>query len=154
MPLCRNTDQVNSISVIRAVQHVEGLAEAEIAQDVHGQPVAPVRHILGRTPAFLLVGHPAQITNCLAKCADVGQDVTLHLFDRPVREGVGKHTALSGVEVLVSGVVGVRGGVDEGVIELGLANIGTEAIDFFEGRVGVDRERIGAEPHELAVFLM
>jgi hypothetical protein len=42
------------------------------------------------------------------------------------------------VSVLVADVVGVCGGVDECVVELGLADICLEAIYLFEGGVGVE----------------
>lgn len=54
------------------------------------------------------------------------------------------------MDVLVSGVVGVGYWVSKGVVELGLANIGTEAVDFLEGSVGVKNEAVGAEADNLA----
>jgi hypothetical protein len=36
--------------------------------------------------------------------------------------------------------VGVGGGVDKGIVELGLANVGAEAVDFLESLVGVEDE--------------
>lgn len=42
--------------------------------------------------------------------------------------------ALAGVELAVAGVVGVGGRVDEGVVELGLADVGAVRVDGLEGR--------------------
>lgn len=154
MPLRCDADQVDGISVVGTVQHVEGLAEAEISQNVHGQPVAPVRHVLGRAPSFVLVDHAAVVANGLAERPDVGQNVALHLLDGAVGEGVRQNAALPRVELLVAGVVRVRGRVHKGVVELGLPYVGAEPVDLLQGRVGVDRERVGPEAHKLAVLLV
>lgn len=50
--------------------------------------------------------------------------------------------------------MGVGGRVDEGVVKLGFAHVGLEAIDVLEGGVGVDGERVGPEADEFAVFLV
>jgi hypothetical protein len=42
MTLRGNADEIDGVTVVRAVEHVKGLPEAKIAQDIHGQPVAPV----------------------------------------------------------------------------------------------------------------
>ena len=154
MALGGDADEVDGVAVVRAVEHVEGLAEAEVAQDVHGEPVAPVRHVLGGAPALGFVDDAAVVAETLAEGADVGQDVALDLLDGAVGEGVRQDAALAGVQVLVAGVVGVRGRVHKGVVELGLAHVGAEAVDVLEGRVGVDRQRAGPEAHKLAVPLV
>ena len=65
-----------------------------------------------------------------------------------------ENAALAGVQIAVAGIVRVGRRVNKGVVELGFAHVGFEAVDFLESRVGVDRERVGAEAHEFAVFLM
>lgn len=154
MALGCDADEVDGVAVVGAVEHVEGLAEAEIAQDVHGEPVAPVGHVLGRAPALVVLDGAAVVADGLGEGADVGQHVALDLLDGAVGEGVRQDAALAGVQVLVAGVVGVRGRVHKGVVELGLAHVGAEAVDVLQGRVGVDRERVRAEAHKLAVPLM
>ena len=154
MPLSSYTHEIDSVAVIRALQHVERLSEAEIAQDIHGQPVAPVGHVLGGAPALLLVRQAAKVPKTLAEGSDVCQDVSLHLLDGAVGECLRQHTALARVHFLVTRVVGVGRRVDEGIVELGLADVGSEAIDLLQRRVGIDRERAGPEAHEFAIFLV
>lgn len=154
MALRRDANQINGIPVVRAIKHVEGLAKAQITQNVHGEPVAPVRHVLGRAPPLPVRDGPAIVANPLAKRPDIRQDISLDLLDGAVRKRMREHAALAGVQVLVAGVVGVGGRVDEGVVEFGLAHVGAEAVDLLQRRVGVDRERVGPEADELAVPLV
>lgn len=67
---------------------------------------------------------------------------------------MGQDAPLAGMQVSVARVVGVGGRVDKGVVELGFAHVGFEAVDVLEGRVGVDGERVGPEADEFAVFLV
>jgi len=154
MSLRGNANEVHGIPVVGAVQHMEGFTKAEIAQDIHGQPVAPIGHVLGRTPALLLVRQPAKLANAFAECSDVCQDVAFYLLYRAVGEGLGQHTTLPCVHIFIPCVVCIGRRVDEGIVELGLAHVGSEAIDVLERRVGVDRNRAGPESHKLAVFLV
>lgn len=105
------------------------------AIDIHGQPVAPVGHVLRRTPSLIILDGTAIVADGLAESADVGQDVALYLFDGAIGEGMRQNTALASVEVPVAGVVGVGSGVDEGIVELGLPDVGAEAVDLLEGGV-------------------
>jgi hypothetical protein len=66
---------------------------------------------------------------------------------------VRQHAALAGVDVLVARVVGVGNGVGKGVVELGLADVGLEAVDVLEGLVGAEGERVGAVADNLACAL-
>ncbi len=154
MALGCDADEVDGIAIVRAVEHVESFAKAEVAEDVHSEPVAPVGHVLRGAPALVVLDGAAVVADGLGKGADVGQNVALDLLDGAIGEGVRQDAALAGVQVLVAGVVGVWGRVHKGVIELGLAHVGAEAVDLLQGRVGVDRERVRAEAHKLAVRLM
>lgn len=136
-------------SVIRLLQHVEGLSKAQITQNIHGQVIAPVGHVAGLGPA-LVIGTGIIQTNLLAKGADIAQDVALHLLHGALGEGVREDAALAGVDVLVSGVVGVGSRVNKGIVELGLADVGLEAIDFLQSLVGVEGDGVGAESDNLA----
>src|SRR5687768_12467938 len=107
MSLGSDAYEVDGVSVVRLVQHVVGLSEAQVSEDIHGQPVTPVGHVLGGSPSLLLVNHTAQVANRVAKRPDVGEDVTLHLLDGAVREGMRQHSALPRVDLLVARVVGV-----------------------------------------------
>lgn len=49
---------------------------------------------------------------------------------------MGEHAALAGVSALVTSVVGVVDRVGKGVVELGLADVGLEAINVLQGLVG------------------
>lgn len=146
-------DELQSKAVIRLLEHVEGLAEAEVTENVHGEVVAPVGHVAGRGPA-LGVGEGGRAggrgANLLAKGADVAEDVALHLLHGALGKGVGEHAALAGVDLLVAGVVSVGGRVDKGIVELGLADVGAEAVDFLERGVGVEADAVGAEANSLA----
>lgn len=146
---CCGLDQAQSEAVLRALEHVEGLSKAQVAKNIHGQVVAPVAHVTGLRPTLGL-GAAVFHANLLAKGADVAQDVALHLLHGALGEGVGQDTALPGVELLVPGVVGVGRGVHKCIIELGLADVGAEAVDVLEGLVGVEDERVGAEADDLA----
>lgn len=148
MSLRRSTNHVQSVAVILALKHVEGLSESKVTEDVHGEVVAPVRHVLRGAPALAVGGGAA--ANLGAKGALVGQDVALHLLDGIVREGVRQDAALAGVKVAVARVVRVGRRVHKGVVELGLADIGAEAVDVLEGRGTVDRDAVGPESNYLA----
>ena len=50
---------------------MKGLTEAEIAEDIHGEPVTPIGHVLRGAPALLLVRASAQVTDGVAKGADI-----------------------------------------------------------------------------------
>lgn len=152
MPGGRQRHQFQCITVIGLLQHVEGLAEAQVAEDVHGQVVAPVGHVLGRRPALLLAAGTG--TDLVAKGPHIGEDVTLHLLHGIVGEAVGQDAALPRVQGLVAGIVCVGSRVHEGVVELGLAHIGLETVDLLQGRVGVEGEAVGAETDDLAVRLV
>jgi hypothetical protein len=131
---------------------VESLAIAEIAEDIHGQIVAPVRHVLRRGPAL---GSIASLrANLLAEGADIGEDVAFHVLQGAVRESMGDYTALARVQSLVTRVVRVGHRMDEGVVELSLADVGLEAIYLLESRVRVERDAVGAEADNLAIFLV
>jgi hypothetical protein len=144
MPPRRIANELNGVSVIRPVKHVERLAEAQIAEDVHGQPVTPVGHVARGGPALLLAiaGAPAELG---AEGADVVEDVPLRLLDGAVGEGVREDAALAGVHVPVPRVVRVGGRMDEGVVKVGLADVGAEAVDVLQCRVGVEGQAVGAE---------
>lgn len=146
-------DELQSKAVIGLLEHVEGLTKGEITENIHGQVVAPVSHVAGFGPA-LGVSITVSETNLLAKGADIGEDVTLHLLHGRLGKGMRQDTALAGMDLLVAGVVGVGDGVGKGIIELGLADIGLEAVDVLEGRVGVERDAVGAEADNLAVLLV
>ena len=151
MPGGRRLDQLQSEAVLGALDHVECLSEAQIAKDIHSQVVAPIGHVPGLSPA-LGVAAAIRHADLLAEGAHVAQDVALHLLHGALGEGVRQDTALAGVDILVAGVVGVGGRVDEGVVELGLADVGAEAVDLLEGRVGVEGNGVGAEAHDRAFF--
>lgn len=51
---------------------------------------------------------------------------------------MGKDTTLASVNILVTGVVSIGSWVDKCIVELGLANVGLETIDFLESDVGVE----------------
>lgn len=129
-------DKLQRKAVIRLLQHVERLAEAEITQDIHRQVTRPVAHVPRLCPSFLL--RAAAASDLLAERSHVGDDVALHLLGRALGEGMGQDAALARVQLLVAAVVRVGGRVHEGVVELGLADVGAEAVDLLEGRVGVE----------------
>lgn len=143
-------NQLQGEAVVGALEHVEGLAEAEITENVHGEVVAPVGHVAGAGPALGVGRGAVEHANLLTEGADVAKDVALHLLHGALGESVREDAALAGVDLLVAGVVGVGGGVDKGVVELGLADVGAEAVDFLEGRVGVEGDAVGAEADNLA----
>lgn len=51
---------------------------------------------------------------------------------------MGEHAALAGVDGLVTSVVGVVNGVGKRVVELGLADVGLEAVDVLQGLAGAE----------------
>lgn len=128
------------------------LSKAEITQNVHGEVIAPVGHVLGHRPALALIGRPE--ADLLTKGAHVGQDVSLHLLHGAVAEAVAEHAPLAGVQLLVARIVRVGRRVHKGVVELGLAHVGLEAVNLLEGRVGVERYAVGSEAHDAAVPLV
>ena len=146
-------DQLQGEAVIRTLEHVERLPVAQIAQDVHGEVVAPVAHDAGRRPA-LRISRAVEGADLVAEGAHVLQDVALDAAHGAVGEGLGEHAALAGVDGLVARVVGVGDGVGEGVVELGLADVGLEAVDVLEGGGRVEGQAVGAEAHDGAVALV
>lgn len=152
MPLGRRGDQVQRKPVIGCLEHMECFSKRQVSQDIHGEVVTPVRHILGRRPPLCLSGRAA--TNLGGEGAHVTDDVALHLLHGRVGEAVGEDAALASVDVLVAGVVGVGRRVDKGVVELCLADVGAEAVDFLEGRGGVEGDRVGAEADDFALSVL
>lgn len=67
---------------------------------------------------------------------------------------MGQDAALARMESLIPGIVCIGGWVDEGLVELGLAHIGLEAIYGLEGRVRVEGETIGTEADNFAVLFV
>lgn len=135
VPSSGSFNQVQSKAVLRAFQHVESLAVAQIAKDVHSKVVAPVGHVSRLSPA-LGVGISVLEANLLAESTDVVEDVSLHLLHGTLGKGVREHASLAGVNLLVASVVGVGDGVSKRVVEFSLANIGLEAVDVLEGLLG------------------
>jgi hypothetical protein len=88
MTLGRDANQVDGVSVVRSVEHVECLAKAEIAQDIHSEPVAPVRHVLRRAPPLALVEGAPIVADALTEGPDVAEDIPFDLLDGTVGEGV------------------------------------------------------------------
>lgn len=146
-------DEAQGKSVIRGLQHVESLSEAQVTKNIHGKVVAPIAHVSGACPTLGL-DTSILTANLLTESADISEDVSLHLLHGTIREGMGQDTALPGVELLVTGVVGVGRRVDKGVVELGLADIGAEAVDLLERSVGVEAEGVGAKADNLAILLV
>lgn len=130
-------NQVQGEAVVWAFQHVESLAVAQITKDIHSKVVAPVGHVSRLRPA-LGFGISVLEANLLAESADVVEDVSLHLLHGTLGKGVGEHTSLAGVNLLVASVVGIGDGVSKRVVEFSLANIGLEAIDVLQGLLGAE----------------
>lgn len=149
MSMGRRSHQVNSKPVILSLQHMESLAKAQIPQDVHGQIPKPITHALGRRPP-LPVNCPQPAPDLLAKGANIGQDVPLHLLDGTITKGMRHDPSLPGMQLLVPAVVCVGRGMHEGIVEGGLCYIGPEAVDFFERGGGVEREGVGTETNNSA----
>lgn len=148
----RQRNQFKCITIVRALQHVEGLAKAQVSQNVHGQIIAPVGHVLGYCPALALIRRTE--ADLFAKGAHIGQNVTLHLLHGAVAEAMAKHTPLAGMQGLVPGVVRVGRRVHKCVVELGLAHVGLEAVNFLESSVGVEGDAVGSETHDPSVSLV
>ncbi len=147
-------NKLQSKAVVRLLQHVKGLSKAQVSEDVHGEVVAPVGHVARRRPALGVGrgnGAAGGRAKLLAKGADVAENVALHLLHGAFGKGVGEHAALAGVDLLVAGVVGIGGRVDKGIVEFSLADVGAEAVDFLERRVGVEADAVGAEANNLAL---
>src|SRR5512142_2313259 len=145
-------DKLGGISVVGAVEHVEGLAEAQVPENVHGQPVAPIGHVPRGGPALVVAAAALAIpaAELAAKGANVVEDVALGLLDGAVGEGLREHTTLARMYLLVPRVVSVRDWMHKGIVELGLADIGAEPVDVLEGRVGVEGETVRAEADDRA----
>ena len=146
-------DQTESEAVVWLLQHVEGLSVGQIAENIHGEVIAPVTHDARRRPALLLVAAILR-ADLLAEGPDILQDVALDAPHGRVREGLAQDSPLPRVQRLVPGVVGVGDGVGEGIVELGLADVGLEAVDVLEGGVGVEGDAVGAEADDGAVLLV
>lgn len=149
MPGSGGLNQIQSKAVIGALQHAEGLAVAQITENVHGKIVAPVGHVPRLSPSLRIAGAILK-ANLLAEGADIVENVPLHLLHGALGKGMRQDTALAGVDVLVAGVVGVGDGMGKGVVELGLADVGLEAVDVLERLVGAEGEGVGAVADDLA----
>lgn len=154
MTLSCDADEVHRITVVRPVEHVERLAEAEIAKDIHCQPVQPVGHVLRRAPTLGLGDLTSIVADGLAERADVGEDVTLNFFDGAIRESMREDSSLPSMELLVSGVVRIWGRVHERVVKLGFPDVGSEPVDFFERCIGVEGQRVRAKANHRPIDLM
>jgi hypothetical protein len=147
-------DQAQSEAVIGLLEHMESFPVAQITQDIHGQVVTPVTHEPRGSPALGVGGRVVHGADLLTEGADILQNVALNAAHGAVGEGLGEDAALAGVQLLVAGIVGVGDGVGKGVVELGLADVGAEAVDVLERRARVERDRVGAEADSLAVLLV
>lgn len=131
---------------------MESFAETQIAENIHGQIIAPVGHVLWYSPA-LAVCRCAH-AELLAESAHISQYVPLHLLHGAVAEAMAQHAPLAGVQSLVARVVGVGRRVHEGIVELGLAHVGLESVDLLERRIRLEGHAVRAEANDGAVALM
>lgn len=130
-------DQAQGKAIVLALQHAERFTVAQVTKDIDGQVVAPVVHLSRLSPA-LGVGAAILDANLLTEQAHVVENESLHILHGAVGEGVGEHAALAGVNALVASVVSVVHGVGKGVVELGLADVGLEAVDVLQRLVGAE----------------
>lgn len=152
MPSSSSLDKTKSKPIIRTLQHMKRLAKAQIAQNVHGQITAPITHILRHRPPLRLL--PSAGTNLLAKRPHVTEDVPLDALHSTIAKRLAHDAPLAGVQLLVARVVRVGDRVGKGVVELGLAHVGLEAVDVLEGGARVKGQGVGAEAHDGAVTLV
>lgn len=161
MPRRRDDNQVQREPVLGTLQHPKRLPKAEVPKNIHRQITAPVAHILRPTPPLLLHHLPsshgpnriihaprliyAPRPDNLAESPRVGKDVSLHLLDGIVREGLRQHAPLARVQLPVPSVVRVGRWVHEGVVEVRLADVGAVGVDCAKGRGGVEGEGVGSE---------
>lgn len=131
---------------------MECFAKAQVPQNIHGEVVAPIGHILGDSPAFALV--TSTQANLLAESSDVGQDVSFHLLHGAVAERVADHASLARVQNLVSRIMCIRRRVHECIVEFCLSNVGSETVYLLEGGVRVEGDAVGSETHDAAVALV
>lgn len=144
----RRAHQAIGKPVVLPLQHVEGLPEAQIPQNVHRQIPKPVTHTPRRRPPLAI--RPQPTPDLVTERPDVRQYVPLHLLYGAVTKGVRHDSSLPGVQVLVSTVVRVGRGVHKGVVEGGLCYVGPEAIDVLERGGGVEGEGAGADADDFA----
>lgn len=151
---CSSFNKLQGKAISRALEHVESLAEAQIAKNIHSKVIAPVAHLSRLGPALSLFSGTLQHTNLLAESTDVTQDVSLHLLHSALGEGLRHDTALTGMDLLIARVMRIGGRVNEGIVEFGLADVCAEAVYLLESLIGVEAKRVGAEADNWAVFLV
>lgn len=83
-------DQVDCETVVWSFEHAECFSKTEVAQNIEGQLVAPIRYILWRRPGRLPgeFGLRSHFSNLLAESAYLTQDAFLHGPDRRFTEGM------------------------------------------------------------------
>lgn len=145
-------DQTQSEPVLRALNHVKRLSKAQITQDIHGEVATPITHILRHRPPLLILTRPG--AHLLAEGTHILQDIPLDALHGAVAERLAHDAALARVQRLVARVVRVGDRVGEGVVELGLADVGLEAVDVLERGLRVEADAVGAEAHGGAVALV
>lgn len=130
-------NQAQGKAIVLALQHAERFTIAQVTKDIDGQVVAPVVHLSRLSPA-LGVGAAILDAKLLTEQAHIVENEPLHILHGAIGEGVGEHAALAGVNALVASVVGVVHGVSKGVVELGFADVGLEAVDVLQRLVGAE----------------
>ena len=150
---CRSFDKAQGEPVVFTLQHVESLSKAQVSKNIHSKVITPVGHISGAGPSL---GLNAGIftTNLLGESTNISEDISLHLLHCTIREGMGQNTTLPSMQLFVTSVMGVGSGMDKGIVELGLADIGFESVDLLQGRVRVDADGVGAKADNLAILLV
>lgn len=146
-------DQAQSKAVIGLLQHMEGLSIAQITQDIHSQVIAPITHDPWRRPALLLIT-PILHANLLTKSPNILQDIPLNAPHGTITKRLTEDSPLPCMQRLIPGVMRIGHGVGKGIVELGLADVGAEAVDVLEGGAGVEGDGVGAEAHHGAVLLV
>jgi len=153
----RIPDEGDGEAVVGLLEHAERFPEAEVAHDVEGEVVAPVCHVLGRTPSILLVvSHRIRRGSApepIGEGSNVLQNVFLHRLHCRVGERMRKHPALPRMRMLIDTAVRIEGVLRrrEGGVEDRLLDVGVEAVDGAEGRVAVYGQAVWAEAHEFAL---
>ena len=155
----RISHQIDRKAIRRAFEHAKGFTKHKITHDIENQPVTPICYIPWLPPP-LLVSLDSAAPDFLLKnptCrSHIRQNVPLQALDRSIAERVAHDPALPRVLHLVNAAVYIVRVLvcRERRVEIGFADVGSEAIDGLQGRRRVDGERVGPNAHIRSVLLV
>lgn len=159
MPVRSAIHQSDFVSPAVRDEHVETLAEAELAHHIVREIAEPVAHVLH--VSLLVMGLEISIIssqNC-TQLAHMEEHNVLHSLQCVFRESLAQHSPFATMHGFIDGIVRVVHALDsrESVVESGFLETLAVPVDIVKSAIGVDGDEIRCDANVgpvLAVQLM